>query len=374
MPLSHAIAAAVVSAHFAAQPIPLPAPTGPSAVGLISLSWTDPARPDLFSDDPDDLRPMAVEVFHPAEAAPSGAPAAYADDLITAIEQAGEQTDPRRAQIAQSILRQRDVAMSAHRDAPAADGPHPLALISPGGNVSRHWHTALAQDLASHGWIVAVMGHFESTLDFFPGAGLRDSNSRWRDLPEDVDNELSDMLAADARATLDRLLRMSGAAEGPLAGRIDPARIAIIGHSRGGKTVARACSTDQRFRAAIVMDNFAPPRERETGLAVPQLTMRTDEPRRWSAEAVSELDRYLAANTSAAYSVVINGAGHMSFTDIAIIEPERAAATVDGPAAHAAICALSRAFLDEFLLQKDAGAFEAAAAKIEAVQSQRVSK
>src|SRR3546814_9145090 len=74
----------------------------------------------------------------------------------------------------------------------------------------------------------------------------------------------------------------------PLACRIDGGRIAILGHSRGGRTVSRAASTDPRIKAAVVYDALPPPRERASGFAQPLLLLCVGDPegdRHWNEGA-----------------------------------------------------------------------------------------
>jgi predicted dienelactone hydrolase len=63
-------------------------------------------------------------------------------------------------------------------------GRHPLVLSSPGFTVPRHTLTALAEDPASRGYVVAAVDHaFESVAARFPGGVLPCAAC---DLPDEI--------------------------------------------------------------------------------------------------------------------------------------------------------------------------------------------
>lgn len=151
----------------------LPAPSGQHAVGTTTFFWSDSSRQDALSEDPDDPRQVPVQLWYPAREA-DGPKAAYMPDLE--LLAAGLRTDPTPPpdHLPVDPARLRAVRLGATADAPVAEGadPFPLVVLSPGGNVSRHWHSALAQDLASRGYVVAVVSHAHSGLDVFPVGGI----------------------------------------------------------------------------------------------------------------------------------------------------------------------------------------------------------
>lgn len=346
-------------ARDCARTVSLPEPTGGRAVGTVTYHWVDRTRPDGLTPDPYDDRQIMVTLFYPAGETAGGERAPYFPEL--ALLRAGFMTDQRDVphQIAQQIAVRGCVVTHAFADVPVAATPtgFPLVLISPGGNVSRHSHTALAEDLASHGWVVAVMSHLHSGWDVFPEGGFVMSSPYWQgadDAPEAelarLDDELAAMLAADAVFTLDRLSGLSAAdPSGRLTGRIDTTRVAVVGHSRGGSTVGRACHVEPRLGACVIFDNVGPEPETETGLSQPQLTIR----RPWPEDRVGQLDAFLGRNRSAAIDAVIAGTVHMSFTDLPLISPERYDASIEPGRAHEIVSALTRAFLEEHVLGRD---------------------
>ena len=71
-----------------------------------------------------------------------------------------------------------------------------------------------------------------------------------------ADNRLADILAADAAYVLQQLRGLAGH-DAAFAGTMDLEGAGIAGHSRGGKTVGRACSSYPAFKACAVIDNVA---------------------------------------------------------------------------------------------------------------------
>jgi dienelactone hydrolase len=129
------------------------------------------------------------------------------------------------------------------RDAPAAraDGSFPLVIFGHGFAVTPKPYVRLLQAWARAGYVVAA--------PVFP---LGNADAPGGPNESDLINQPADM-----RVAISRLLAASGAASGPLAGLIDPARVAVSGQSDGGDT-ALAVAYDARFRdprvgAAIIL-------------------------------------------------------------------------------------------------------------------------
>ncbi len=56
---------------------------------------------------------------------------------------------------------------------------------------------------------------------------------------------------------LDQLQRLdSGEIDSPFRGRLDLARVGVLGHSFGARVAARACQLDKRLKAGLMIDGF----------------------------------------------------------------------------------------------------------------------
>ncbi len=351
--------AAVLAAHAPrdprTRPIPLPEPTGPYQVGTVTRFWVDDARPEPLTAAPDDLHQLAVQFWYPAQVAPGAHTARYVPYLELMLHAVRADNREGLRQLAANMERYGRVVTSSYPDAELApsDEPLPVLVMSPGGHMSRHWHTTLMQEWASHGYVVVAMSHAYSGWDVFPAGGLLVSHPRWHPgstaTPEErerVDQELSNYLAADARFVLDKLEELNTGEEGDrFRGRLDLDRVALLGHSRGGKTESRTCSTDSRPRACVIFDNVGPRPERYEGLMQPFLSMRASG---WPEERVATVRRYLNASW-VAYEMVIEGASHFSFSDLPIVDPDNYATKIGAERALEIISAYTLAFLDRHL-------------------------
>src|SRR5262245_48896002 len=134
----------------------LPPPTGKHTVGRRSYDWVDAERAELYSADPATRRELVVWLWYPADPAADGARAPYLPDgWKPAGEFLGLQTD----------------GLDAHSigDAPVVSGADrfPVVVLSPSG-FPPLFLGALAEEVASHGYVVAGVNHtYETTVTVF---------------------------------------------------------------------------------------------------------------------------------------------------------------------------------------------------------------
>jgi fermentation-respiration switch protein FrsA (DUF1100 family) len=128
-------------------------------------------------------------------------------------------------------------------NAPAAraDGPFPLIIFGHGFAVTPALYARLLQSWARAGYVVAA--------PVFP---LENANAPGGPNESDLVNQPADM-----RFVISRMLAASSTGSGPLAGLLDPTRIAVTGQSDGGDT-ALAVAYDPSFRdprvsAAVIL-------------------------------------------------------------------------------------------------------------------------
>ncbi|MEU8774287.1 alpha/beta hydrolase [Streptomyces sp. NPDC048606] len=284
----------------------LPTPTGPLPVGTTSLHLVDRARRDPLAPD---RRPreLMVQLWYPARRSAGRPRAAYTTDRVASALEATLPLTPGTLA---------SVRPHARLGAPAAPGPLPLLLLGHGRQGGRSNCTALAEDLASHGYLVAGLDHtYDARVVEFPDGRavpgvLPDEPADW-----DAQERLEiGVRVGDLRFVASALTGRPGGrpspARGPALPEADPRRIGVLGHSMGGAAAAEALRVDRRFRAGLGLDGafFGSP-VADVGLDRPYLLLTApadhDTWRRWR-----EHPRGWARHLGLA------GTGHLSFVDL----------------------------------------------------------
>ncbi|MFE5583931.1 alpha/beta hydrolase family protein [Kitasatospora sp. NPDC056531] len=289
----------------------LPRPTGPYAAGEEVLHLTDQDRTDPWvpSAGP---RQLAVSMFYPARPG-TGEPAPYmtlgeAQGFVATRVPAGTGLQP------QDLV---DTDTHAFTGAKAAGGKFPLVVLSPGFENPRATLTGLATDLASHGYVVALVGHtYEDSGETLadgstPGCALCDSGAP---------DALPESRAKDVSFVLDRLTGQHPAWR--LSHLIDRDRIGMAGHSVGGASALNAMSDDRRILAGVNMDGgFWPgfPTDRLDGRSFLLLGKQSD-------HAVGGGDTSWGEAWAGwkGYKpwLAVAGTNHGSFTDVTVLAAE----------------------------------------------------
>ncbi|HEY3506384.1 MAG TPA: hypothetical protein VGN37_26790 [Actinocatenispora sp.] len=292
-------------------PRELPAPTGPYRVGRTAHDWTDTARTDPLAPRPGRPRELSVWVWYPAPAGISGPPAPYAPGHWAGMLSLG-------------ILANRLDRVRTHSvaGAPVAAGRFPLVVLEPGMGLAAPQFSTLAEDLASHGYVVAgvtpTYSANRTVLDGQPVGRTAVGN------PQDFSRRNGDRLvavwAADARFVAARMARTGGS----LGGHVDATRVAYVGHSFGGAASLQACHEDRRCAGAADLDGTPYGAVVSAGLAAPALLLGTPgdclagpcHPTDAAHRDIDTASRSLrAASTGPGFRYEIAGAEHFNFTD-----------------------------------------------------------
>ncbi len=336
----------------------LPEPTGPYPAGTASVWLTDTSRPDPWVPGVN-ARELMVSLWYPA--VPSdGRRARY----MTPAESELQLTSRGITGIPPDTLS--TVQTNAVSDARPAGRPRslPLVVLSPGFTNSRSTLTALAEDLASHGYVVAGIDHtYESHATAFPDG--RVTTCLAREAPRrDRKEEVAAGRAADVCFVLDELTGAHPAWPG--AGLIDPSRMAMAGHSAGGAAAIAAMLADSRIRAGIDMDGATAAPIPDEGLARPFLFLGKQSNytpgsggavttlRDWKLQrgAVITWERDWELLTGWRRWLVVAGAVHASFTDLALLADQAGIDTGAGLSGARSLDitrAYVRAFFDQHL-------------------------
>ena len=317
----------------------LPAVTGPHAVGRTQALLIDPVRLEPRSAT-GEHRSVRVIAWYPATAG-TGTPAAYLPGLEVlrpGLEASGELGPLEIAGLGSITTSARDSATPV-----AGDAAFPVILLSPGNATNVAFYGAIAEDLASHGYVVIGLDHpyqvaavdlGDRGVAVYPGDGAAGP-------PVEVAAKIDERVA-DIELVLARLAEDAGGLA-PLAGRLDLDRVGVVGHSNGGVAAAEACSRIARVAACMNIDGQAAggPFAARPGPVAPSkpflfLTKET--------ELHPALAALFEAAPADAYRVVVPDATHDAFTDGPRFVPRLA--PVDGTAD--AILGIARGFAVAF--------------------------
>jgi predicted dienelactone hydrolase len=325
----------------------LPEPTGPHPVGITSLYLNDVSRPDPWAAGVT-TRELMVSLWYPATS-PGGRPARY----MTPAESELQFTSRGITGVRPDALS--TVRTNAVSDATPAGRQRalPLVVLSPGFTNSRSALTALAEDLASHGYVVAGIDHtYESFATAFPDGRVTTGLARQaRRRGEGFWEKAMAGRAADVAFVLDELAGPQPAWPG--AALIDPSRIAMAGHSLGGAAAIAAMLADSRIRAGIDMDGSTHAPIPGQGLSRPFLLLgKQANYTPGSGGAVTTWERDWNLLTGWKRWLLVAGAVHASFTDLGLLAEQVGIDTGAGlPGARSLQItrAYVRAFFDQHL-------------------------
>ncbi|RST08928.1 hypothetical protein EF910_01540 [Streptomyces sp. WAC07149] len=343
LPGSLACAGLIATGPVAAWAFPVPVfpePTGDFAVGTRVLQWTDPLRPESFTADPDDRRTVVVQLWYPARKSPADVPRApylgRTQDEARTVSAALAEGVGLPGFLVDGAARARSRAVV---DAPVAGGGErfPVVLFSPGSGGVRSQNTAWAEELASHGYLVAALDHpyDSSVVVLADGRTIRatTASSGDRDRDEELAVGWTAVRAADLGFALTRLERLdrgetdgtdgtggtggtgdTGGTADPLTGRLDTGRAAVAGHSLGGAAALQAARQDRRFDAVVDLDGY-PHGPTAPALAQPALALTQDITAGTDPRYLPRLTEALDHNTATSYRLTVPGAGHLTFMD-----------------------------------------------------------
>ncbi len=248
-------------------------------------------------------RPLAVEVWYPADPSHAG------EDL------AGATRDSYHVLAAAP-----PVTQDAVGDAVPGPGRHPLVAFSHGFAGHRRQTTHFCTHLASHGYVVVSVDHTGNTLEDMLKLVLAIQAGGAPPEPDAVLGSIVQDRPVDVSFTLDRVL--DGTA-GDLADHVDAQRIGVTGHSFGGWTTLQVTGRDERIRAALPLapaggkthlpvDTLHDDLDLDWGRHVPTLYLVAEHDSLLPLDGMLGL---LARTPGAPRLVVLKDADHMHFCD-----------------------------------------------------------
>jgi dienelactone hydrolase len=295
-------------ANAATAVLSVPAPTGPHHVGATKLDLKDTSRPDPWVPT-DPARELMVTMWYPTEVnhgstIPYETPAE--SEGYVAGKQIGDYLSP------DSLS---EVPTHAYLDAPPAGAPHslPLIVLSPGYTAQRSSLTSLAEDLASHGYVVAAIDHTYETyaIQFSDGRVTPCAACAVDDDQDTFFPKLLKVHAADVSFVLNQL---TGAHPAWSGGRlIDASRIGMAGHSAGGAAALSTMLADSRVDAGLDLDGTTWDQLPSSGLSRPFMLLGTQADHSPGQDPTWDQD--FSRLTGWRRWLTVAGAVHSSFAD-----------------------------------------------------------
>jgi predicted dienelactone hydrolase len=319
----------------------LPAPTGDKRVGSTSLYLKDTSRPDPWVPTVP-YRELMVSLFYPT-ATTKGPKTQYLtpEESTALLTDSGLDVPPDwlSTMVTNSVANARPAGRNL-----------PLIVLSPGYTHPRAILTALAEDLASHGYVVAVVGHtYEDAGTSFPDGHFAGCASCEEDHDDAFWQKLELGRAADVSFVLDQLTHSKWAS------LIDPNRIGMAGHSIGGASAIPTMVADSRVKAGIDIDGTTMAPLTAPGLSRPFMFMSHQDAPTACAQGDTTWDRDWAQMTGWKRWVEVAGTQHASFTDVGLVADELGVdfgATTSGARTQAITRAYVNAFFDKHLRGK----------------------
>ncbi|MEV4110608.1 alpha/beta hydrolase [Nonomuraea sp. NPDC049695] len=320
-----------------AGPATLPAPTGAHPVGTTALYLKDTSRPDPWNLDAK-ARELKVTLWYPTEQRDGQrAPYMTPKESELLLKGSGIATAPY-----DTLSKTRTNAI---KDAEPAGRTLPLVVLSPGFTKPVSTLTSLAEDLASHGYVVAGIDHtYENYATTLADGRIADCIACDSDTDPGFGTGVVQVRAADVSFVLDRLPSKWQGSD-----VIDLSRVAMVGQSIGGAGAMAAMVKDPRVRAGVDMDGTTYARIPKSGFSRPFMFLGS--PPHVPGGRDNSWDRDWKLLTGWKRWIVLSGSEHQSFTDTPLLGDALGIKPLPGilPAARAA--ELTRAYVAAFLDQ-----------------------
>lgn len=347
----------------------LPEPTA-LPVGYRLYAVVDESREEIFTELAGDVRTFPLAVYYPASPTADAVPAPYTTEA---------ESEAYNTALMISPVVFNSIKGHLFIDSPLAsrEGGYPVLIFSPGFGSPIRFYSTLLTELASQGFIIAVVDHaYSQTVSLFPDDSIITANEAGSDLASsDGLDRVMDVWVQDTQSALNYLLELN-ATDSVLAGAFDLAHVGAFGHSFGGASSANVSLVDDRVLASLNMDGtlFG---DAAQGVNKPFMVMSapfvtvSDEDLAAIGMTREKLEEVMAEYTNtnagglstseAPYHLVVEGTLHSTYSiDIAllrnllpeVITPELVG-TIDGARANEIIVAYTVAFFKKHLLGEE---------------------
>ncbi|HUZ04246.1 MAG TPA: hypothetical protein VMU62_02725 [Acidobacteriaceae bacterium] len=270
--------------------IMLLAPTGQFAVGRITYDWRNPNQQELLAPHAEIPREVFAWVWYPSSTQKSVKPADY-------FPRSWRNAMNRQRGWFLTKFMWTDLShVHAHStvapDISEAQRQYPVILMRAGLAVETAEYTSLAEDLASHGYVVVGFdAPYRSSVVVFPdGRVIARTPQNNADLFSGSQQtklaiRLTQAWSADTSFALDRLEDLNATdPTGRFKGRLDLTKVGVFGHSLGGATALQFCHDDVRCKLGVDVDGAPLGSSIADGVRQPFLFLLSDHSREPKAD------------------------------------------------------------------------------------------
>ena len=241
--------------------IKMPTPTGKNNIGTSTHHWIDNTRKEWFTENPDDFRQIMVQVWYPGQLGKKNKRAPYLDRIDIRAK-----TMAKAGGFPKFLINHLELTgTNSYLDLFVNNNstPVPIIIFSHGITGSRHIHTALTEELASHGYLVVGVDHsYDANMTIFPDGSIANYRSDITGHPDSISirRKQINTRTEDITFIIDQLYKIqSGKIKHNLNGYLDLSRIGVAGHSYGGGTSILAADKDRRIKSVVVLDAWLNP-------------------------------------------------------------------------------------------------------------------
>jgi predicted dienelactone hydrolase len=306
----------------------LPWPTGSYAVGRTTFDWVDSTRIDPLATKPGVRRELTVWIWYPASYKKTYPTAEY-------LPVNWRKALARKQGFIMSNFFTRNLSkVHSHSvtnpELSKEQVKYPVVFLKSGIGTLATDYTTLAEDLASHGYIVVGNDSPYSTfIVVYPDGRINWKTTRGNpgetgsSIPDrtHLANTLIRIWSDDTKFMLTELEKINTDSKNRFYGKINLKSVGIFGHSFGGATAAQFCHDDPRCKAGIDMDGAPFGTVVLTGFKKPFMFLLA------SHEGESDpMSIQIKANIRGIYNslpksrvlIFLHGAKHFNFTDMAL--------------------------------------------------------
>ena len=304
---------------------PLPDLSGSYKVGRTTYVWRDETRVNPYAPVAATKQDLAVWIWYPAAPTTSPRKSEYLPEYWSRALVRHEGFILGR--LLSRDLTRVEVHSWSDADVSSEQAMYPVVILRAGGGALSSDYTTLAENLASHGYIVVSFdAPYRTVITAFPDGrvALRAAGGDFDRMPSSATQRLVTQLMsawiADFKFVLDQLQELNANDRtGRFKGKFDMQKVGIAGHSLGGATAAQFCHDDPRCTAGIDIDGMPFGNVIQDGLHQPFFFLMSDH----SKESGSE-PQTVERNIESIYDHVpegkrwgmtIAGANHFTFSD-----------------------------------------------------------